>query len=220
MADSPRGSLLIELSSPSSSERVPLYTRGENGYRYTDIAKALRDTLGNGSQLQAHDQHLPMEMQLRTIHWSTQRPYTPVSLVKASNSAVLADWFGDCDCHSVADSWAAFGDWQESDEDETTWYDADCEKDSWNGIEEFLEELAHNVTPAVLDGQLQERDDDTDAVQSLQQVVVAANAAEDASRQTWTQARHLMNEVCRNRGYRFTNAHGPLTSEGNRKGKG
>ena len=54
-------------------------------------------------------------------------------------------------------------------------------------LEEFPEELAHNVTPATLDGQLQERDE-------LQQAVVASNAAEDASRRTWTQARQLMNE--------------------------
>ena len=47
----------------------------------------------------------------------------------------------------------------------------------WNGIDEFLEKIAHNVTLAILGGQLQERDDDSDAVQPLQQAVVAANAA-------------------------------------------
>ena len=51
---------------------------------------------------------------------------------------------------------------------------------------------------SVLDGQLQERDDETDAVHSLQQAVVAAVSAEDASRRTWTRARPLMNEVDRN----------------------
>ena len=58
---------------------------------------------------------------------------------------------------------------------------------------EFVEELLHNVTPAILDGQLQERDDEADAMQSLQQAVVAAIAAEDASRRTWTQARPFVN---------------------------
>ena len=43
----------------------------------------------------------------------------------------------------------------------------------------LTEELAHNVTPAMMDGQLQERDDVSDAVQS-----VAANAAKSASRRT------------------------------------
>ena len=41
--------------------------------------------------------------------------------------------------------------------------------------------------PATLDGQKPERVE-------LQQAVVAANAVEDASRRTWTQARQLMNE--------------------------
>ena len=59
---------------------------------------------------------------------------------------------------SVADSWALHGDWQEPDEDDMTAHDADSEEDSWNVLEAFPEELAHNVTPAVLDGQVQERD--------------------------------------------------------------
>ena len=41
-----------------------------------------------------------------------------------------------------------------------TQYDTNWEEDSWNGIEQFPEERAHIVTPTVLDGQLQERDDD------------------------------------------------------------
>ena len=57
------------------------------------------------------------------------------------------------------------------------------------------------MTPAILDGQVHGRDDETDGGQSLQQAVVAANAAEDASRRTWTRAGQLMNEVYRNRGY-------------------
>ena len=75
---------------------------------------------------------------------------------------------------------------------------------------EFPEELAHNVTPAILDGQLQERDDKADAVQSLQQAAVAAIAAEDASRRTWTQARPFVNQVCPKRGDYPTIACGPL----------
>ena len=46
----------------------------------------------------------------------------------------------------------------------------------WHGIDEFLEKISHNVILAILDGQLQERDD-SDAVQPLQQAVEAANAA-------------------------------------------
>ena len=56
-------------------------------------------------------------------------------------------------------------------------------------------------------------------MQSLQQAVVAAVAAEDASRRTWTPARPLMNEVDRNGGYYPTSGDGPLTG-GNRKSKG
>ena len=53
---------------------------------------------------------------------------------------------------------------------------------------------SHSVTPAVLDGQVQERVDERDAAPSVQQDVVAANAADDAGRRTWTQARQWMNE--------------------------
>ena len=63
-------------------------------------------------------------------------------------------------------------------------------------------------------GQLQERDDETDAVQSLPQAAVAASAVEDASQRTWTQARQLMRE------YYPTNAQGSLTNKGKGKGKG
>ena len=48
---------------------------------------------------------------------------------------------------------------------------------------------SHSVTPAVLDRQVQERVDERDAVPSVQQDVVAANAADDAGRRTWTQAK-------------------------------
>ena len=89
--------------------------------------KALRDTWGNDSRLQAHNQHLAIEPTM------------------------------------------------------TTWYGANWEEDCWNGIEEFREELAYNVTLTVLDGQLQEGDDDSDAVRSLQQKWL--------SRRMWTQAR-------------------------------
>ena len=53
---------------------------------------------------------------------------------------------------SVADSWALHGDWQETGEDKMTWHNANSEEDSWNVLEAFPEELAHNVTPAILDG--------------------------------------------------------------------
>ena len=51
------------------------------------------------------------------------------------------DWAGDDDYHSVADSWAPYGDWQETDEDEMTWDDTNLKEASWDRIEEFPEEL-------------------------------------------------------------------------------
>ena len=41
---------------------VQVYTGAEKSFRYIDIAKALQDTWRNDSRLQAHDQHLAMEM--------------------------------------------------------------------------------------------------------------------------------------------------------------
>ena len=58
--------------------------------RYTDTARALRGTRGNDSGIQAHDQHLAMEMQAgRFTEVCAHRLYTTVSLVQASKSGLM-----------------------------------------------------------------------------------------------------------------------------------
>ena len=67
LADSLQGFLLLELSSLSDSEQVQVYNRAERRYRHTDTARALRDTWGEDSRLQTHDQHVAMEMKARRL---------------------------------------------------------------------------------------------------------------------------------------------------------
>ena len=93
------------------------------------------------------------------------------------------DWFVDEGYHSVADLCTVYGDWQETDEDQTTWYDATGKRIPGMGSRIFVRNSHTMSRPLILDGQLKERDDDATAVQLLQQAVLAANALEDATPQ-------------------------------------
>ena len=73
--------------------------------------------------------------------------------------------------------------------------------DEASAVDEQLATLVAGAVPAILDGQVQGQEDDTEKVQAVQQAVLAANAAQDHAKRAWTQARQLMNEVNRNRGY-------------------
>ena len=56
-------------------------------------------------------------------------------------------------------------------------------------------------TPALLDQPVETQEEDTSKLETVQEAVAAANAAADMSRRTWTQARQLMKDVHRSRGY-------------------
>ena len=55
--------------------------------------------------------------------------------------------------------------------------------------------------PAQLDQTVETQEGDTSKLETVQGAVAAANAAADMSRRTWTQARQLMKDVHRSRGY-------------------
>ena len=55
--------------------------------------------------------------------------------------------------------------------------------------------------PALLDQPFETQEEDTSKLETVQEAVAAANAAADMSRRTWTQARQLMKDVHRSRGY-------------------
>ena len=114
LADSLRGFLLLEVSSLSGSEQVKVYTGAAKSYRYTDIYKALRDTWGNDSRLQAHDQHLAMEMQAGLLTGAAHTETVHDSFFGSGEGEWFGDdWAGYDDYHSVGDSRAAHGDSQE-----------------------------------------------------------------------------------------------------------
>ena len=55
--------------------------------------------------------------------------------------------------------------------------------------------------PALLDQTVETQEGDTSKLETVQEAVAAANAAADMSRRTWTQARQLMKDEHRSRGY-------------------
>ena len=55
--------------------------------------------------------------------------------------------------------------------------------------------------PALLEQTVETQEGDTSKLETVQEAVAAASAAADMSRRTWTQARHLMKDVHRSRGY-------------------
>ena len=200
--------LLFELSSLSGNERVQVKTGADKSYRYTYIVKALRDTC---SRWRCNHDDL--------LEPCTQRPYTTVSSVQASKSRVMtAVWVmmnttlllahGLCTVSGRKPTKTTRPGMTLIGKRIPGLGSRSCLRNSHTMLRRFSGWSAAG-----------ERDDNTDAVQSLQQPVVAANAAEHASRRTWTHARRLMDEVYRNRGYYPTNAHGPLTGNGKRKGK-
>ena len=55
--------------------------------------------------------------------------------------------------------------------------------------------------PTLLDQTVETQEGDTSKLETVQEAVAAANAAADLSRRTWTQARQLIEDVHRSRGY-------------------
>ena len=56
-------------------------------------------------------------------------------------------------------------------------------------------------SPALLDQPVETQEEDTSKLETVQEAMAAANAAADMNRRTWTQARQLMKDVHRSRGY-------------------
>ena len=61
--------------------------------------------------------------------------------------------------------------------------------------------LSPNTVPRFWTNLFETQEEDTSKLEIVQEAVAAANAAADMSRRTWTQARQLMKDVHRSRGY-------------------
>ena len=105
LADSPRGFLLLEVSSLSG--KCTLEPR-----RATDTLTLPRLEETHGEQARRFTGAVHTDTVHDRFFGSGEKEWCD------------DDCFGDDDYHSVAEPWSAFGDWQETDEEETTWYDA------------------------------------------------------------------------------------------------
>ena len=108
-----------------------------------------------------------------------------------------------CDCEEAFDPWSS--EWCDTngydDEffpEETDWNENYYETSDYDKNDNTFSE--HNT--ALLDQPVGTREEDTSKLETLQEALAATNAAAaDMSRRTWTQARQLMKDVHRSRGY-------------------
>ena len=160
-------------------------------YAYNHIANALRETWGNDERLRSHDSALSQQLQsghlAGGVHWSAE-----------DNEWTEADY----DCEESLDPWSS--EWYDTEgyddeyfPEETDWTENYYETSDYDNNDNTFSEHS----PALLDQPVETQEEDTSKLETLQEAVAAANAAADMSRRTWTQARQLMKDVHRSRGY-------------------
>ena len=81
--------------------------------------------------------------------------------------------------------------------EETDWTEDYYETDDYDPNDSTFSDHC----PALLDQTVETQEGDTSKLETVQEAVAAANATADMSRRTWTQARQLMKDVHRSRGY-------------------
>ena len=193
IADVLRRFLLLENASLDGSEEIFVFGVAGKLCAYSRIANALRETWGNDARLRSHDIALSQQLQNGHIDGS-------------------AHWTGEED------------EWQETDPDYGESAEPWCDDSSWHDTKGYEYELHSEGTdwnencyethdygttvdtfsepiPALLDQPVETHEGDVNKLETVQEAVAAANAATDMSRRTWTQARQLMKDVHRSRGY-------------------
>ena len=191
IADVLRGFPLLENAALTGSERVFVFGFAGKSYAYNHIANALRETLGNDDCLRSHDIALSQQIQgghlAGGVHWTGEED----------------DWQEtDYDYEDSLDPWTS--EWygtdgydDESHLEETDWTEDFYETDDCDPNESTFSDHY----PTLLDQTVETQGGDTSKLETVQEAVAAANAAADMSRRTWTQARQLMKDVRRSRGY-------------------
>ena len=208
IADVLRGFLLLENAALTGSEQVFVFGVAGKSYAYNHIANALRETWGNDERLRSHDSALSQQLQsghlAGGVHWSAE-----------DNEWTEAD----DDCEESLDPWSS--EWYDTEgyddeyfPEETDWTENYYETSDYDNNDNTFSEHS----PALLDQPVETQEEDTSKLETVQEAVAAANAAADMSRRTWTQARQLMKDVHRSRGY-FPVSKGNLMDVDQGKGK-
>ena len=191
IADVLRGFLLLENASLTGSEQVFVFGVAGKSYAYNHIANALRETWGNDERLRSHDNALSQQLQsghlAGGVHWSADDNQRTETCYDGEESVDLwsSEW---CDTDGYDKEYLP----EEPDWNENYYETSDYD----NNDSTFSEHI-----PALLDQPVETREEDTSKLETLQEAMARANAAADMSRRTCTQARQLMKDVHRSRGY-------------------
>ena len=171
IADVLRGFLQLENAALTGSEPVFVFGVAGKSYAYNHIAKALRAL-----------SHLA-----GVVHWTGEED----------------DWQEtDHDHEDSLEPWTSewYGTDRYDDEshlEETDWTEDLYETDDYDPNDSTFSDHY----PALLDQTVETQEGDTSKLKTVQEAAAAADAAADMSRRTWIQARQLMKDVHRSRGY-------------------
>ena len=185
IADVLRGFLLLENAALTGSEQVFVFGVAGKSYAYNHIANALRETWGNDESLRSHDNALSQQLQsghlAGGVHWSADDNQRTETCYDGEESVDLwsSEW---CDTDGYDKEYLP----EETDWNENYYETSDYD----NNDSTFSEHI-----PALLDQPVETQEGDASKLETVQEVVAAANAAADMSRRTWTQARQLMKDV-------------------------
>ena len=160
-------------------------------YAYNHIANALREIWGNEDRLRSHDIAFSQQLQgghlAGGVHWTGEEDYWQETDYDYEDPLEprTSEWYG-------TDKYD-----DESYPEETDWTEDSYETDDYDPNDSTFSDHY----PALLDQIVETQEGDTSKLETVQEAVAAANAAADMSRRTWTQARQLMKDVHRSRGY-------------------
>ena len=203
-----RGFLLLENAALTGSEQVFVFGVAGKSYAYNHIANALRGTWGNDDRLRSHDFAWSLQVQgghlEGGVHWTGEEADWPETDYDYEDSLEpwTSEWYG-------TDGYD-----DESHLEETDWTEDLFETDDYDPNDSTFSDHY----PALLDQTVETQEGDTSKLETVQEAVVAANAAAGMSRRTWTQARQLMKDAHRSRGY-FPVSKGNLMEIDQGKGK-
>ena len=188
IADVLRGFLLLENAALTGSEQVFVFGVAGKSFAYNHTANGLRETWGSDERLRSHDIALSQQLQgghlAGGVHWTGEEKVWQEMDYDYEDplDPRASEWY-DTEGYD-----------NESYPDETGWTEDFYETDDYDPNDSTFSDHF----PALLEQPVETQEGDTSKLETVQEAVAAANAAADMS---WTQARQLMKDVHRSRGY-------------------